>query len=352
MMHILVLSDKTIKDAFYPISLTKQVADIKCGILSFRQKWLTMAQEQGFYLVVSDDTVERPNPAVVIPANSIPPPHLSLTEFFQDPASYVDELKKPSNLWEVISMNNEEIKADIQRLDETPVKAHDFPQVRFTGTGNVYIQEGARLEHCILNTTEGPIFIDEDAFIMDGAILRGPIYIGKNAVVKMGATIYQGTSIGDASVVGGEIKNTILHAYSNKSHHGYIGDSYVGEWCNLGAGTTGSNLKNTAGKIHAWHQPTEIMMAVGYKAGVIMGDHVKTAINISFNGGTVIGPYCNIFGTTAPIPKFVPAFSWGIDDSVKYDLDKLIQDMKRWMGMKDQTLSDSMIQQTTSLYKK
>ncbi len=349
-MHILVLSEKMIKNAFYPISLTKHVADLKCGILSFRQKWETMAQQQGFYLVVADDSIERSAPSVVIPANSIPPLNLSLAQFFKNPADFIDDFKKPSTIWDIISINKDEIKSDIQRLNEEPTSFRKHENISLTGSGSVYIQDGAQLEHCYLNTSDGPIFIDEDATIMEGAMLRGPLYIGKSTVVKMGTTLYQGTSVGDFSVVGGEIKNTIIHGFSNKSHHGYIGDSYIGEWCNLGAGTTGSNLKNTAGMIMAWNKDAENMVEVGNKAGVVMGDHVKTAINTLFNSGSIIGPFCNIFGSPSPIPKFVPEFSWGTDASVKYQIDKLILGMQKWMTMKDQILSDKMIERTRFLY--
>jgi hypothetical protein len=192
--------------------------------------------------------------------------------------------------------------------------------------------------------------IDEDACIMQGSMLRGPLYIGKRAVVKMGATLYAGTNIGNDCTAGGEIKNTILHAYSNKGHHGYLGDSYVGEWCNMGAGTSCSNLKNTAGELKAWQMDTSSFINAGKKAGILMGDHVKTAINSSFNSGSVIGGFSNVFTPDALLPKYIPPFQWGMEQ--QYDLDKLLEEVKRWMKMKGQQPTTAALESIKTYYLK
>ncbi|MEY4738830.1 MAG: hypothetical protein RLZZ05_214, partial [Bacteroidota bacterium] len=195
-----------------------------------------------------------------------------------------------------------------------------------------------------------PVMIDEDAYIMQGAMLRGPLYIGKRTVVKMGATLYAGTNIGNDCTVGGEIKNTILHAYSNKGHHGYLGDSYIGEWCNMGAGTSCSNLKNTAGELKAWNMDTSSFINAGKKAGILMGDHVKTAINTSFNSGTVIGGFSNVFNPTDMLPKYIAPFQWGMEQ--QYDLEKLLEEVKRWMMMKGQEPTTSALESIKTHYLK
>ena len=153
-------------------------------------------------------------------------------------------------------------------------------------------------------------------------------------------------------MVGGEIKNTIFDSFSNKAHHGYIGDSYIGSWCNLGAGTTGSNVKNTAGDIRIWDNAQQQYIKGPKKAGVFMGDHVKTAINTQFNSGTIVSPFVNIYSQSSkPTPKFIPMFSWGIEDDTLYKLDNLLDEINRWMKMKGQQLTELDKKNITSIYK-
>jgi NDP-sugar pyrophosphorylase family protein len=154
---------------------------------------------------------------------------------------------------------------------------------------------------------------------MEGCMLRGPIAIGENTVLKMGTKIYSGTTIGPNCTVGGEIKNSVLFSNSNKAHDGYLGDSVIGSWCNLGAGTSSSNVKNTAG-IVTYYDENNQSHEVGRKAGLIMGDYSRCAINTSFNTGTMVGVCCNIFGSIMP-NKFIPDFTWGNE---RYDIDKAL----------------------------
>jgi UDP-N-acetylglucosamine diphosphorylase/glucosamine-1-phosphate N-acetyltransferase len=175
---------------------------------------------------------------------------------------------------------------------------------------------------------------------MEGTLIRGPVAICDNAVVKMGAKIYEATTIGPHAVVGGEIKNAVLFGYSNKSHDGYLGNSVIGEWCNLGAGTSTSNLKNNAGEIKMWNHALKEMILSGMtKCGLIMGDHSKAAINTSFNTGTTVGVCANIFGEGA-VPKFVPSFSWGGRNGTKYQFQKAIEDIVKWKNLKNSELTE------------
>ncbi len=211
---------------------------------------------------------------------------------------------------------------------------------------NIFVEEGAILENCILNASEGPIYIAKNCKIMDGTILRGPIFINEGSIVKMGATIYGGTSIGKNCVVGGEIKNSIINNFSNKAHHGYLGDSIIGKWCNLGAGTSTSNVKNNGSDVML--QLANAELNAGNKFGLLMGDYSRSAINTSFNTGTVVGTCCNIF-TEGLTPKYIPNFSWGCKGE-RYELPKAFTDIENWKIMKGETLSKEERELLKNLY--
>ena len=214
---------------------------------------------------------------------------------------------------------------------------------------NIFIEEGATLSHCIINAVNGPVYIGKNATIMEGCCIRGPFSMGEGAVLKMGAKVYATTTIGPYCMAGGEIKNSILSAYSNKAHDGYLGDSVVGEWCNLGAGTTNSNVKNTAGEVELYNYASTKYLPAGIKCGVIMGDYSRVAINSSINTGTVIGISCNVFGNGLT-PKFIPDFSWGFNEWKAYDFGKAIQDINNWQRMKNSSLSNEQITVLQHLY--
>jgi UDP-N-acetylglucosamine diphosphorylase/glucosamine-1-phosphate N-acetyltransferase len=173
---------------------------------------------------------------------------------------------------------------------------------------------------------------------MDGSMLYGPIAICEKAVVKMGSKIYGATTIGPDCIVGGEIKNSVFFGNSNKAHDGYVGDSVIGEWCNMGAGTSNSNIKNNASSIMLWTPNGSVN--VGLKCGVLMGDYSRTAINTSINTGTVIGVCCNVFGNGLT-PKYIPSFSWGSDGIERYRYEKALEDIQNWKQLKQQSLSEN-----------
>jgi UDP-N-acetylglucosamine diphosphorylase/glucosamine-1-phosphate N-acetyltransferase len=177
-------------------------------------------------------------------------------------------------------------------------------------------------------------------------MIRGPFALCEQATVKMGAKIYGATTIGPCCIAGGEIKNSVLLGYSNKAHDGYLGDSVIGEWCNLGAGSSNSNIKNTAGSIKIWNNATMDFEPAGIKCGLLMGDYSRCAINTSFNTGTVTGICCNIFGQSV-YPKYIPDFSWGTE---RYVLQKAIQDIDNWKKLKGHAISEREIQLLTDFY--
>jgi len=203
---------------------------------------------------------------------------------------------------------------------------------------NIFIEKGSKIEHCYLNSEEGPIYLAKNVKVMEGSMLRGPLAICEGTVVKMGSKIYGATTIGPNCVVGGEIKNSVFFGNSNKAHDGYLGDSVIGEWCNMGAGTSNSNLKNNASPIVIWTPGGP--KKVGLKCGVMMGDYSRTAINTSINTGTVIGVCSNIYGSGLT-PKFIPSFSWGSDGIERYKLEKAYTDIQAWKSFKQQILTES-----------
>lgn len=295
---------------------------------------MTLALVQGIDIeIIAEDSFAAAD--IIWDARLVPKNSLDIHTFIEQKTAPFDSFFVLKTPWDIIRHNTALVAEDIELLKQESDTAFQLPQVSKTGIHPIYVDKTARLEHCFVNTDEGPVLIDSGACIMQGAMLRGPLYIGKRTVVKMGAALYSGTNIGNDCIVGGEIKNTIFQAYSNKGHHGYLGDSYIGEWCNMGAGTSCSNLKNTAGELKSWSMDTSSFVNSGKKAGILMGDHVKTAINTSFNSGTVIGGFSNLHNLDTLLPKYIPPFQWGMDQH--YTLEKLLEEVNRWMGMKGQT---------------
>jgi UDP-N-acetylglucosamine diphosphorylase/glucosamine-1-phosphate N-acetyltransferase len=346
-MPKLLLQYSDFQKDFFPLTLTRPFIDLRVGILTVANKWKTIALSQQIDL---DLIAEDGSADIIWDARFIPKISLDVKSFFEHKTAPEDSFFEIKSPWDIIQHNISMLMDDIQLLKANVETNPHAEQVSKTGIYPIHVHPTARLEHCFINTQEGPVMIDEDACIMQGSMLRGPLYIGKRAVVKMGATLYAGTNIGNDCTAGGEIKNTILHAYSNKGHHGYLGDSYVGEWCNMGAGTSCSNLKNTACELKAWQMDTSSFINAGKKAGILMGDHVKTAINSSFNSGSVIGGFSNVFTPDALLPKYIPPFQWGMEQ--QYDLDKLLEEVKRWMKMKGQQPTTAALESIKTYYLK
>lgn len=208
---------------------------------------------------------------------------------------------------------------------------------------NIFVAEGAVVEAgAILNASTGPVFIGPGARVECGAILKGPVAICEKATVKMGARVSEATTIGPLCKVGGEIMNSIFHSYSNKAHDGFVGNSVIGQWCNLGADTNTSNLKNNYSRIRLrdWLSGETIDTGIQF-FGTVMGDHSKTAINTMLNTGTICGVSANIFTSGFP-PKYIPSFSWlGDEGQTTYRLEKALEAMSAMMGRRDIELSDT-----------
>jgi UDP-N-acetylglucosamine diphosphorylase/glucosamine-1-phosphate N-acetyltransferase len=326
------LDDTHAKENLIPFSLSRHVADINIGIFSNRQKWEKLLEGVA---TISND----PENAVVVNAAIIPTvdnfqtiidKSIQGVSIIED-----DEMKIIKYPWHIFQLNDWALRMDFKLISRQNQSQKIPETVRVINEADVFISEGVDLSHCILNASTGPIYIAKGAQIMEGAMIRGPFSLGENGVVKMGAKIYGATSIGKQSVVGGEIKNSVVFDFSNKAHDGYLGDSVIGSWCNLGAGTTNSNVKNNFSPVKMQLSPQLKNIAAGIKAGLIMGDYSKSAINTSFNTGTVVGVACNIFGNEMP-PKFVPNFTWGNES---YDIDKAIVDIQKWKKSKQQEIT-------------
>lgn len=220
----------------------------------------------------------------------------------------LDWINRPNHIF---LFNGQEIINDFNRITLGRQSTQPSLSNRILGNHPIFIEEGAKVECAILNASEGPIYIGKNAEIMEGCLVRGPLALCEGAVLKMGTKAYSNTTLGPYSVAGGEISNVVFWGFSNKGHDGFLGNAVLGEWCNIGADTNASNLKNTYDEVKIWNYKTLKFEKSGQQfCGLIMGDHSKCGINTMFNTGTVVGVACNLFGASFP-RQFVPDFSWG-----------------------------------------
>ena len=340
-MNIILFDNK--REDFYPLSLTRPIAEFRLGVLTIKEKWGSyfdsVSTFSNDYLAEKFNTKKNKEDNIWINSQLLPSKDIvteikslrvgevlkkeSIILAFRNSEFSSDELNNVesnsdfsflSSITDIFSLNGEEIIADIalmnlqnnmkslNEITDSNIKSGKFP---------VYVEEGATIENCYINTSEGPVYIGKNAHIMQGSMLRGPFAICENSVVKMGAKIYGGTTIGPFCKVGGEINNSVFFGYSSKAHDGFLGNSVIGQWCNLGADTNNSNLKNNYDHVKIWNYGSESFLQTGLQfCGLIMGDHSKCGINTMFNTGTVVGVGANIFGSGFP-RNFIPSFSWG-----------------------------------------
>ncbi len=236
-----------------------------------------------------------------------------------------DFISRPHHIF---LLNDQELKRDFTELTKGRTTQSLSPTNIVIGDpSQIFVEEGAEVEASTLNTKEGPIYIGRDAEVMEGCRLRGPVALCEHAVTKMDAKIYGATTIGPYSKVGGELGNVVIFGYSNKAHDGFIGNAVIAEWCNLGADTNCSNLKNNYSNVRLWNYASHKMEETGEQfCGLIMGDHSKCGINSMFNTGTVVGVCSGLFGTGFH-PKFVPSFAFGTPSGTydTYILDKAME---------------------------
>lgn len=361
----LVFFDPAQSSGLLPLTYTRPVSELRIGGLTIAQKWNQRLNTEGSWLTkeylqpiypfkfttdnlfVSADVI--PNEGLAAQVSALEKGQGLRDEYgsiawrsgqwsadlmpediqWQDSTAAVTRVK---HAYDIFTLNAAEIQADFDLLTRQS-KSADLPaHVSCSDQSKVFVADDAVLEHCSLNTSDGPIYIGSGAQIMDGAMLRGPLFIGDHAVIKMGAKIYGATTIGPYCKAGGEISNSMMMGYSNKGHDGFLGNSVLGYWCNLGADTNTSNLKNNYDQVRLWDYATERFAHTGLQfCGLIMGDHSKCAINTAFNTGTVVGVSANVFGAGFP-KNFIPSFSWGGAGSmITYNLNKAVETAKRVM---------------------
>ncbi|WGK64163.1 GlmU family protein [Croceiramulus getboli] len=340
-----ILFDGPHRDALLPFTFTRPVADLRIGLLTLREKWekhlgSTTSTLTEDYLEAKYPMVELEE-NVMIHASFVPTPQLveqvkalqpnqaircgeEYVAFYTqqgqetvDFESYTileypeEEAITVFNTWDIFAKNGKAIELDFELLTAGRTSEPIPETVHCIQPERIFLEPGAKMEIGVLNATNGPIYLGKDSEVMEGSIIRGPFVLGEHSQVKMGAKIYGPTSAGPYCKLGGEINNSVFFAYSSKGHDGFLGNSVIGEWCNLGADTNTSNLKNNYAEVRLWSYETENFARTGLQfCGLMMGDHSKCGINTMFNTGTVVGVASNIFGSGFP-RNFVPSFSWG-----------------------------------------
>lgn len=373
---VIILFENNAKQNLYPLTQTKAVADLRYGIFSVRERWETISglpvyvqaedclselyepipEEEYLFIdaTLKDEDVLRAQilslqtgEALRDEQGLIAGKTNALINFFETdkPEKYFDKIinaevaQRLQYPWHLFLWNDEQLRKDFLLLLATSTTETISKTNKIAQPENIIIQEGAVVEHCIINASSGPVFIGKNAVVMEGTMLRGPVAICEGAIVKMGTKIYGATTVGPYCVAGGEIKNSVLQSYSNKAHDGYLGDSVIGSWCNLGAGTSNSNVKNTGSEINIFHEASGMNINAGKKFGVIMGDYSRTAINTSINSGSVIGVCCNIFGEGLT-SKIIKDFSWNTHN---YKFEKAVEHISNWKKLKGEKLSSAEI---------
>src|SRR6185295_4716741 len=346
-----ILFDDDYRDHLLPFTFTRPVSEIRIGIFTIREKWQRSLNAKPSYFTETylrkkfpADLKETnwmingcvlPDPRLVAQVNALQTGEAiaendmliacCADEKFlkEEPLDFqaiirsskiiapVSSPRTVRKLTDIFSKNSEALRDDYKLVTYKRRSSTIYESNKVINRNDVFIEDGAKVEFAYLNASKGPIYIGKNAEVMEGAMIRGPFSLGESSEVKMGAKIYYPTTIGPHCKVGGEINGSVIFGYSNKGHDGYLGNSVIGEWCNLGAGTNNSNLKNNYGEVDLWSYPAEKFEPTGLQfCGLMMGDHSKCGINTMFNTGTVVGVFANIFGGEFP-GKFIPSFSWG-----------------------------------------
>lgn len=383
MQYILV--DIADREHFYPFTLTNSLASCRVGIFSFKERWeqytndtcgvYTAPYLQALYedseFLKNEDVLYFINVAC-IPSEKLMGAIKALNEgeklmtaggkwiatktkerqiskilMGEKPPILMEEVSFILNQLQLLSNHAKLIERDFKWVSNQRKSEPIDPSNNVINKDQIFVEKGATVLCSNLNASDGFIYIGNESIIMEGSSIRGSFVLGKKGVVKMNTSIYGTTTVGPYCLAGGEIKNSILMGYSNKGHEGYLGDSIIGHWCNLGAGTCNSNIKNTAGEIQMWNEFKGEWENVGQKMGMLVGDYSRFAIQSSINTGSYIGVSANIFGNGL-LPKHIPNFTWGVIPG--YQLDKAIEDIHNWKKMKGFSISEAEKQVLKQLY--
>ncbi len=346
-----ILFDDDVRDRLQPLTFTRPVSELRVGILTITEKWQRHLRIDEISYITQDYLIDKypihiESDNIVINGSVLPSTQLvqlvleleeneailkdgeliatRLDERQFDRLIHGQEIEeligfdvgdtpflKINYLWDIFRINGEAIQEDFDLLTKNRISQPISSTNQVIAPENIFIDEGATVECAILNASAGPIYIGKNATVMEGAMIRGALALCESSTIKMGTKIYGPTTIGPHSKAGGEIGNSVITGYSNKGHEGYLGNSVLGEWCNLGADTNTSNLKNNYAEVKLWDYRKEGFVPTGLQfCGLIMGDHSKAGINTMFNTGTVVGVSANVYGSGYP-RNFIPSFSWG-----------------------------------------
>jgi UDP-N-acetylglucosamine diphosphorylase/glucosamine-1-phosphate N-acetyltransferase len=379
-MNYILFDDQHVRTSLLPLTFTRPVSEIRVGICTITQKWEQMLRSRISFLTepylqtkypqvntASDVFINGaicPDEALLGAIGSLQkgdrlmhgdilvayrPEELPemLTDIDQIPdirvQTHQQHITIIRDLCDIYTSNGEQIRADFRRITAGRAsRPITDPHTAVYNPGQVFIEEGVEMKACVLNAEGGPIYIGRNAQLHEGTVIRGPISLGEGSVLNMGSKIRPDTTIGPYCKVGGEVSNSVIFGHSNKSHDGFMGNSVLGEWCNLGADTNTSNMKNDYGHVKQWSYNEGGMRDTGRQfCGLVMGDHSKAGINTMFNTGTVVGVSCNVFGGDFP-PKYVPSFSWGGASGLEvYHLGKALEVADRAMQRRGLRLDDT-----------
>ena len=382
----IILFDNHVRNHLLPFTFTRPLAEIRIGISTIREKWERAFKiESSFFTQdylselfpcrISDDNL-------FIAGNLLPDPKLvaaiqalNIGEVLKDSQNsvlalcagsfeefaalehfktiiYNDEVISINSKQDIFSLNDKVLNNDFKELTKRRKSNILSPSNKLIGNPkNIFIEAGAKIEGAILNCETGPIYIGKNVQIMEGSCIRGTVAILEGSVVKMGAKIYGATTIGPYCKVGGEIQNVVMFGYSNKGHDGYLGNAVIGEWCNIGAGSNASNLKNNYGEVAQWNYASQSYENTGLQfCGLMMGDHSKCSIGSMFNTGTVVGVGCNLFGSDFH-RSFVPSFSIGNRNKgyVPYSIEKVLESEQAMFLRRELKMSDDYTKMLTHL---
>ena len=374
-----ILFDDVHRDHLLPFAFIRPVAEIRIGILTIREKWEKWTGYQFSYL--TQDYLQEKYPLVTgdenILVNSSVTPNAALIEEILDLNSgevllkdnlliaiYLDrssldsftgevpegctakqvssDFIRISRLWHIFRLNGDELQSDFKLLTDGRTSQPVSPTNNLINPGDIFVEGDARMEFVTINASKGPVYIGRNAEIMEGSVIRGPFALCEGAIIKMGTKIYGPTTVGPYAKVGGEVTNSVIMGFSNKVHDGYMGNSVVGEWCNIGAGSNTSNLKNNYNLIKLWDYAHGREIDTGLQfCGLFMGDYSRCGINTMFNTGTVVGVSANIYGSGYP-GSFIPSFSWGGAAGFEtYRLGKALETIQTGLTLRQLEISET-----------
>ena len=344
MPNYILFDDAAIRSQLLPLTFTRPVSEIRCGIWTLTEKWTHYLSikpsfstepylQPKFPLVATDDTIFLNGAVCATDSLAQAVQNLQIGEVLtaenvvlayrapQEMTQPATQLKRIifegkcviiNHLWDIYLQNGAQIQADFEQLTRNRNSQNIAdPHTRCYAPEAIFVEEGATIRAAILNAENGPIYVGKNATISEGSVIMGPFALGEGATVNWGGKMRMNTTVGPFCKVGGEISNSVLFGYSNKAHDGFLGNSVLGEWCNLGANTNNSNLKNDYTNVKIYDYTTRTLAdAQQLFCGLFMGDFTKAGIGTLFNTGTVVGVNVNVFGAGFQ-PKHIPSFSWG-----------------------------------------